>query len=77
MPVLPVGKTLEQEKPVLLVENKLAAGKHRFTLVVVNDKGVESEAVALDVTVSNGLIVPRGPVTPVTPVRPIDRGLIP
>ncbi|WP_457391037.1 hypothetical protein [Roseateles sp. P5_E1] len=71
MAVLPVGKPLEQEKPVLLVENKLAAGKHRFTLVVINDKGVESEPVSLDVSVSTGLIVPRPPVTP------IDRGLIP
>ena len=64
MAVLPVGKALEQEKPVLLVENKLAAGKHRFTLVVVNDKGVESEPVSLDVSVGTGLIAPRRPVTP-------------
>ena len=77
MAVLTVGKPLDQEKPVLLVENKLAAGKHRFTLVVINDKGVESEAVSLDVSVSAGLIVPRRPVTPVTPVTPIDRGPIP
>jgi len=72
MPVLPVGRPLEQDKPVLLVENKLAAGKHRFTLVVINDKGVESEAVSLDVTVGTGLVVPRRP-----PLTPIDRGLIP
>lgn len=71
--ILPVGKTLEQEKPVLLVENKLAAGKHRFTLVVVNEKGVESDPVSLDVSVGTG-IVPRRPVTPV--VTPIDRGPI-
>jgi hypothetical protein len=71
MAVLPVGKPLEQEKPVLLVENKLAAGKHRFTLVVINGQGVESEPVSLDVSVGTGLIVPRRPVTP------IDRGLIP
>lgn len=71
MAVLPIGKALDQDKPVLLVENKLAAGKHRFTLVVINGQGVESEPVSLDVSVSTGLVVPRRPVTP------IDRGLIP
>lgn len=70
MAVLPVGKTLEQEKPVLLVENKLAAGKHRFSLVVVNESGVESEAVSLDVSVTAGRVLP------VRPVTPIDIGLI-
>lgn len=66
MPVLAVGKPVEQKDPVLLVENKLAAGKHRFTLVVINDKGVESEAVSLDVSVG-AVIAPRRPAAPLKP----------
>jgi hypothetical protein len=64
MAVLPLGKALEQEKPVLLVENKLAAGKHRFTLVVINDKGEESEPTSLDVSIGGLIVPPRRPVTP-------------
>lgn len=74
MAVLPVGKPVEQDKPLLRVDNKLAAGRHRFALVVVNDKGVESEPVTLDVNVA-ALIVPRPPV----PIRrmPLKRGRTP
>jgi hypothetical protein len=60
MTVLAVNKPVEQAKPVLLVENRLAAGRHRFSLVVVNDRGVASEAMTLLVTVGRGIL--RGPV---------------
>ena len=51
MTVLAVGKPLEQDKPQLLVENKLAAGRHRFSLVVVNTRGVASDPDVLVVSV--------------------------
>lgn len=51
MPVLSVGKPLESRAATLLVENKLAAGQHRFALVVIDNDGNESAADVLTVTV--------------------------
>jgi hypothetical protein len=57
MTVLVIGKPVEQSKPVLLVETKLAVGRHRFSLVVVNTRGVESEPATLVVTVRRGTVI--------------------
>jgi hypothetical protein len=54
MTVLAVGKPFEQSKSQLLVENKLAVGRHRFSLVVVNDRGAASEPHVLVLTVRGG-----------------------
>lgn len=51
MPVLTIGQPLESRRPTLLVENKLAAGPHRFALVVVDEAGNESVPDVLVVTV--------------------------
>ena len=74
MPVLAPNQPIEQREPVLVVQNRLAPGLHRFSLVVVNDRGVASEADVLTVSVRRGLVVDpvRPPVPPVVvqPVRP-------
>jgi hypothetical protein len=51
MPVLAPNQPLTLDEPVLLVENRLAAGRHRFSLVVRNARGVASEPQVLVVTV--------------------------
>lgn len=51
MPVLSVGKPLELKTATLLVENRLAAGQHRFALVVIDAEGNESAPDLLTVTV--------------------------
>lgn len=60
MPVLAVGKTVEQRTPTLLVENKLAVGRHRFSLVVVGGSGTESAPAVLEVTVRRAIPVRPG-----------------
>lgn len=61
MTVLAVGKPLEQAQSELLVENKLAAGRHRFSLVVVNARGVASDPDVLVLTVGRSTVIgPRG-----------------
>lgn len=71
MPQLAPNQPLEQGTGTLLVENRLAAGRHRFSLVVVDDRGRTSEAALLIVTVG----APRGPaVAPARPVRGPRRG---
>lgn len=75
MPILPLNKPVEQPKPVLLVENPLPAGLHRFELVVVNGRGVASEPVVIAVRVQRAIVVgPTGPTRPdigvVRPRRP-------
>ena len=62
MPVLELNKPLEQREPVLVVQNRLAVGVHRFALVVVNDRGAESEPSLLSVTVRRVPVLPTGPV---------------
>lgn len=78
MPVLALNQPIEQREPVLVVQNRLAPGLHRFSLVVVNDRGVASEADLLTVSVRQGLVSDpvRPPVPPVVvqPVRPPTPG---
>ncbi|MDF2235417.1 hypothetical protein P2H44_22915 [Albimonas sp. CAU 1670] len=47
------GKTLAQKAPDLLVENKLAIGRWRFRLVVVDGAGNASRPVELVVQVAD------------------------
>ena len=56
MTVLKVGKPFEQAESELLVENKLAAGRHRFSLVVVNDRGAVSDPHVLVLTIGLGTV---------------------
>lgn len=72
MPVLTIGQPLETRRPTLLVENKLAAGSHRFALVVVDDAGNQSAPDELVVTVRRVLAPPPAPVPPrPLPVPPV------
>jgi hypothetical protein len=74
MPVLAVNQPIEQREPLLVVQNRLAVGAHRFALVVVNDRGVESAPDVLTVTVRRAVVVtpvdPRIDTPVLTPVRP-------
>jgi hypothetical protein len=78
MPVLAPNQPIEQREPVLVVQNRLAPGLHRFSLVVVNERGVASAADLLTVRVRNALVIEpvRPPVPPgvVQPVRPPTPG---
>lgn len=49
--MLSVDKPLESKVATLLVENRLAAGQHRFALVVIDADGNESAPDVLTVTV--------------------------
>lgn len=62
MPVLAINQPLEQREPVLLVENRLAVGVHRFALVVVDDRGIESAPDVISVSVRRAIVVTPGPV---------------
>ncbi len=77
MPVLAVGKPLDSKLATLLVENKLAAGQHRFALVVVDNDGNESAADVLTVTVRAVLAPPIRLRTPVAPTSVIRQGRTP
>jgi hypothetical protein len=70
MPVLAVNQPVEQRSPRLLVENRLAAGVHRFSLVVLNAAGVASEPHAIAVTVRTATVRVPGPVAPAPVLRP-------
>ena len=59
MTVLGINKPFDSQQPLLLVENKLAVGRHRFALVVVNERGVSSDPVQLVVAVRPATV--RGP----------------
>jgi hypothetical protein len=65
MATLTPGQPLTVREPELLVENRLAAGRYRFQLVVIDDGGLESDPAELVVTVQ--------PVRPVRPRDPITR----
>lgn len=65
MPVLSVGKPLESKAATLLVENRLAAGLHRFALVVIDADGNESEPDVLTVAVRSPTAPPIRLRTPV------------
>ena len=60
MPVLAINQPVEQREPLLRVQNRLAAGVHRFALVVVNERGVHSEPHVISVRVRRPVVV--GPV---------------
>ena len=45
------GEPIETEEPRISVDNRLAVGKHRFQLVVENDRGERSDPVVLFVEV--------------------------
>lgn len=60
MPVLAVKQPLDQRKPILLVENKLAPGRHRFSLIVENEQGAASDPAFVVVTVRGGTTGPLG-----------------
>lgn len=62
MPVLAINQPIEQREPTLRVQNRLEPGLHRFSLVVVNDRGVASEADVFTLTVRRAILV--------DPVRP-------
>ena len=62
MPVLVQGKTIEQREPVLVVQNRFEPGVHRFSLVVVDDRGSESEPAVIAITLRRALVI--------DPVRP-------
>jgi hypothetical protein len=62
MPVLVPGRPVEQREPVLVVQNRFEPGVHRFSLVVVDDSGIESEPDVIAVTLRRAIVV--------EPVRP-------
>jgi hypothetical protein len=57
MPVLVAGRPLEQREPVLVVQNRFEPGVHRFSLVVVDDRGLESEPDVIAVSVRRPLVI--------------------
>jgi hypothetical protein len=59
MATLTPGRPVTLPTPELLVENQLAAGTHRFRLVVIDDSGLESDPADLVVTVRRR---PTGPI---------------
>lgn len=65
MTVLSVGRPLESRLATLLVENRLAVGRHRFALVVIDNDGNESAPDVLTVTVRATLAPPIRLRTPV------------
>jgi hypothetical protein len=67
VPTLSLNQTIEQGGPLLLVQNHLAPGVHRFSLVVVNDRGSQSEPSVIDVVVRRAVVATPGSVarTPV------------
>lgn len=67
MATLTPGKPVTASQPMLLVENQLAAGRHRFQLVVIDDGGLESDPAELVVTVQ-----PRRPFRPREPITRPD-----
>jgi len=70
MPVLAINQPIAQRGPTLVVSNRLEPGLHRFSLVVVNDRGVASEPDLFTVTVRRAVVVDpvRPPVPGPTPV---------
>ncbi len=68
-----VGKAIVTDTPMIQVDAGLPIGTHRFTLVVTNDKGVESLPATIDVVIYRLLTPPITP-TRVPIPRPINRG---
>jgi hypothetical protein len=67
MPVMAPNQPIEVRTPTLLVENALAAGRHRFVLVVIDQRG-ESRPDIIEVEVRRGRVPP-----PIGPTDPIVR----
>jgi hypothetical protein len=74
MPVMVPNQPIEVRTPTLLVENALAAGRHRFALVVVDQRG-ESKADIIEIEVRRGRVPP--PIGPIGAIDPIVRPLSP
>ena len=64
MPVMAPNQPIEVRTPTLLVENALAAGRHRFALVVIDQRG-ESRPDIIEVEVRRGRVPPIGPTDPI------------
>jgi hypothetical protein len=79
MPTLAQGRPLDSDRPTVVVENALAAGRHRFTLIVIDGDGRESlpDELVLEVrgrtivTPTPGVLQPIEPNRP--PLRPVRR----
>jgi hypothetical protein len=67
MPVMALNQPIEVRTPTLLVENALAAGRHRFALVVVDQRG-ESRPDIIEIEVRRSRLPP-----PIGPTDPIVR----
>jgi hypothetical protein len=79
MPTLAQGRPLDSDRPTVLVENALALGRHRFTLIVIDGDGNESQPDDLVLEVRGRTIVTPTPgvlppiVITTPPVRPVRR----
>jgi len=62
MPVMTPNQPIEVRTPTLRVENALAVGRHRFALVVIDDRRIESRPDFIEIEVRR-----------VRPIPPIDR----
>ena len=67
MAVLALNQPVTQGDPVLQVENRLAPGRYRFQLVVIDTAGLESAPADLIVSVE---APPPPPTPPTGPFRP-------
>jgi hypothetical protein len=70
MTTLVAGRPFSSRVPTLVVDNKLAVGRHTFQLVVVDDDGNQSAPHQLVVTVNPAVVRPRRRPTPVPPTPP-------
>lgn len=67
MPVLAPRQAFETSEPRLVVENRLALGRHRFRLEVIDEQG--------NVSLPDDWVVEvREPSNPFDPLRPPVRG---
>jgi len=64
MAVLKEGVPVTQDDPLLKVDNRLEAGRHRFQLEVIDEAGLVSEPAVLVVSVSAPAPAPRPTPTP-------------
>lgn len=69
-----VGRPLTTREPAIVVDAGLAAGVHRFQLVVVNAAGAKSAPDEVLVQVRATPVLPDirpTPLSPVTPLQPV------
>ena len=64
MAVLKAGVPVTQDDPLLKVDNRLTAGRHRFQLEVIDEAGLVSAPAVLIVSVSAPAPAPRPTPTP-------------